>query len=64
MSAPLDHDAIALRWAPPNHKSSSWHTVHDAVAYNTLADDDAGVPLSTPLLLLRSNESMRRLWWR
>ena len=56
------YDAIALRWAPPNRKG--WVSIDDALAYNTLADADAGVPLSTPLLLLRNNASMRRLWWR
>lgn len=54
------YDAIALRWAPPNRKA--WARADDAVAYNTLADMDAGVPLSTPLLLLRGNEQMRTLW--
>ena len=55
-------DAIALRWAPPNKKA--WTSVDDAVVYNTLADTDAGVPFSTPLLLLRNNATMRQLWWQ
>ena len=55
-------DAIALRWVPPNIKS--WASADDAIAYNTLGDPDAGVSLSTPLLLLHNNASMRRLWWR
>ena len=56
------YDAIAMRWAPPNRRS--WKSVDDAVGYNTLGDVDAGVPFSTPLLLLRNTRSMRTLWWK
>jgi hypothetical protein len=37
--------------------------MEDALSFNTLADPSLGaVPLSTPLLLLRNNETTRR-WW-
>lgn len=43
-------------------------TAEQALALDTLAAErvglSAGVPLSTPLLMLRNNASMRRLWWR
>ena len=54
MRAPFD--AVALRWAPPRPRASS----SELVATDTLTDQ-LHAPLSTPLLL-RNNDSMRRLW--
>lgn len=59
-------DAIGVRWS--RYNAPSQLTVQQAIALDSLSAEKygnpRGVPLSTPLLILRNNATMRRLWWQ